>query len=133
MDFDHGTGHGVGSYLGVHEGPQRISKTSSSIPLEPGMIISNEPGYYKEAAYGIRLENLIVVRVENIDNAEREMLSFETITYAPFDRTMIDIELLNQHEIDWINSYHASVRNILTPLLSEEVACWLKQATEKIQ
>ena len=96
------------------------------------MIISNEPGYYKEAAYGIRLENLIVVQVENIHHAEREMLSFETITYAPFDRTMIDIELLNRHEIDWINSYHASVRNILTPLLSEEVACWLKQATEKI-
>lgn len=133
MDFDHGTGHGVGSYLGVHEGPQRISKTSSSIPLEPGMIISNEPGYYKEAAYGIRLENLIVVQVENIDNAEREMLSFETITYAPFDRTMIDKKLLNEYEIDWINSYHASVRNSLTPLLSEEVACWLKQATAKIQ
>ena len=133
LDFDHGTGHGVGSYLGVHEGPHRISKTSSSIPLESGMIISNEPGYYKEAAYGIRLENLIVVQVENIDNAEREMLSFETITYAPFDRTMIDKKLLNEYEIDWINSYHASVRNILTPLLLEEVACWLKQATAKIQ
>ena len=133
MDFDHGTGHGVCSYLGVHEGPQRISKTPSSIALEPGMIISNEPGYYKEAAYGIRLENLVVVQAENVDNAEREMLSFETITYAPFDRTMIDIELLNKCEIAWINSYHGSVRKVLTPLLSEEVACWLKKATAEIQ
>jgi Xaa-Pro aminopeptidase len=133
VDFDHGTGHGVGSYLGVHEGPQRISKTPSSVALQPGMIISNEPGYYKKSSYGIRLENLVVVQAVNLESADREMLGFETITFAPFDNTMIDTSLLTHLEIEWINSYHASVRQILGPLLPTEVASWLEKATMKIQ
>ena len=133
VDFDHGTGHGVGSYLGVHEGPQRISKTPSSVALQPGMIISNEPGYYKKSSYGIRLENLVVVQAVNLESADREMLGFETITFAPFDNTMIDASLLTHLEIEWINSYHASVRQTLGPLLPPEVASWLEKATMKIQ
>ena len=132
-DFDHGTGHGVGSYLGVHEGPQRISKTPSSVALQPGMIISNEPGYYKKSSYGIRLENLVVVQAVNLESADREMLGFETITFAPFDNSMIDASLLTHLEIEWINSYHASVRQTLGPLLPPEVASWLEKATMKIQ
>ena len=132
-DFDHGTGHGVGSYLGVHEGPQRISKSPSDIALQIGMIISNEPGFYKESAYGIRLENLIVVQTEKIDGASREMLSFETITLAPFDSSMINANLLTSIELDWINVYHESVRKILTPLLPDDVANWLSKATAKIK
>ena len=132
-DFDHGTGHGVGSYLGVHEGPQRISKSPSDIALQSGMIISNEPGFYKNSAYGIRLENLIVVQTEKIDEAEREMLSFETITLAPFDSSMINSNLLTSIELDWINVYHERVRKVLTPLLSHDVANWLSEATSKIK
>jgi Xaa-Pro aminopeptidase len=132
LDFDHGTGHGVGSYLGVHEGPQRISKAAGTVPLRVGMIISNEPGYYKEGAYGIRLENLVVVQEEEIAGGDREMLSFETITLAPFDRSMIEISLLDGDEVRWLDGYHRWVRDTLTPLLEPEVAAWLAVATADI-
>ena len=128
-DYDHGTGHGVGSYLGVHEGPQRISKLPNSVSLQPGMIVSNEPGYYKSGAYGIRLENLLVVQSEIIPNSERAMLSFETITLAPFDRSMIVNELLGDHEKSWLNNYHAWVRKELLPLLNTNDGAWLIDAT----
>ena len=131
-DYDHGTGHGVGSYLGVHEGPQRISKLPNSVSLQPGMIVSNEPGYYKSGAYGIRLENLLVVQSEIIPNSERAMLSFETITLAPFDRSMILNELLEDHEKSWLNNYHAWVRKQLLPLLSTNDGAWLIDATEPL-
>lgn len=132
LDFDHGTGHGVGSYLGVHEGPQRISKAAGPVALQPGMIISNEPGYYKEGAYGIRLENLVVVQEEEIAGGDREMLSFETITLAPFDRSMIELSLLDGEEICWLDGYHRWVRGTLTPLLEPDVAAWLTKATANI-
>jgi Xaa-Pro aminopeptidase len=129
LDFDHGTGHGVGSYLGVHEGPQRISKLPNSQALLPGMIVSNEPGYYKTGAYGIRIENLVVVVPCEMPGAEREMLCFETLTLAPIDRALIDTALLSPEEIAWLDAYHARVREILTPLLDRETAEFLAAAT----
>ncbi|MFZ0695038.1 MAG: aminopeptidase P family protein [Alphaproteobacteria bacterium] len=133
IDYDHGTGHGVGSYLGVHEGPQRIAKIGSDAALRTGMIVSNEPGYYKAGAYGIRLENLVtVVAVEDVSGAERELLGFETITLAPFDRALIDRALLTEDEIAWVDSYHARVRETLSPLVDAETADWLKEATNPL-
>ena len=130
LDYDHGTGHGVGSYLSVHEGPQRISKRGGDAALEPGMIVSNEPGYYKADAYGIRIENLLAVTaVEAPEGAERELLGFETLTRAPIDRTLIDTALLDDAEIAWLDAYHAEVREVLTPLLDRETADWLESAT----
>ncbi|MFT5487493.1 MAG: Xaa-Pro aminopeptidase [Paracoccaceae bacterium] len=133
LDYDHGTGHGVGSYLGVHEGPQRISKQGGGVPMEPGMILSNEPGYYLEGAYGIRIENLVVV-TESAGNAtsERNMLEFETITLAPIDRNLIDRDLLTAAERDWFDAYHIRVRETLSPLVDEHVRKWLKTATAPI-
>ena len=116
LDFDHGTGHGVGSYLSVHEGPQRISKLGSA-ELEPGMILSNEPGYYDAGHWGIRIENLVVVERRAIAGAEREMLGFETITLAPIDLALIEPKLLDREEIAWINAYHARVRRDISPLV----------------
>ena len=134
LDFDHGTGHGVGSYLGVHEGPQRIAKSGSQTALEPGMIVSNEPGYYKEGAYGIRIENLVtVVESEKRPGDEKDMLAFETLTLAPFDRTLIDTALLDDDEIAWLNAYHAQVRDTLGPLVDEATAAWLAEATRPLQ
>lgn len=130
-DFDHGTGHGVGSYLSVHEGPQRISKLGST-PLEPGMILSNEPGYYREGAFGIRIENLIVVEPRRIDGAEREMLGFETITFAPIDTALIDAKLLSREEIAWLNAYHRQVWEKLEAKVSPGARKWLREATKKI-
>ncbi|MGH7061552.1 MAG: M24 family metallopeptidase C-terminal domain-containing protein, partial [Stellaceae bacterium] len=127
----HGTGHGVGSYLGVHEGPQRISKAASIQPLLPGMIVSNEPGYYKTGAYGIRIENLVLV--EPTDGAaEREMLEFETLTLAPIDRNLVVPDLLDRDEIAWLDGYHRRVRETLTPLVDPDTAAWLAQATQPI-
>ncbi|WP_020177995.1 aminopeptidase P family protein [Methylopila sp. M107] len=126
-DFEHGTGHGVGSYLSVHEGPQRISKLGTTT-LEPGMILSNEPGYYKEGHYGIRTENLIVVEKRDIPGAEREMRGFETITLAPIDRRAIEIALLTGDERKWLDLYHARVVEEVGPLLDEEVRAWLESA-----
>jgi Xaa-Pro aminopeptidase len=131
LDYDHGTGHGVGSYLGVHEGPQRISKAPSAQPLLPGMIVSNEPGYYKTGAYGIRIENLVLVQPSD-GAAEREMLGFETLTLAPIDRTLVDPSLLEDEEIAWLDRYHAQVRETLTPLVDPDTASWLAAATRPI-
>ncbi len=131
LDYDHGTGHGVGSYLGVHEGPQRISKAPNTQPLLPGMIVSNEPGYYKTGAYGIRIENLVVVQPSD-GAAEREMLCFETLTLAPIDRALVDPSLLDDDEIAWLNPYHAHVREVLAPLVDPDTARWLAEATQPI-
>jgi Xaa-Pro aminopeptidase len=133
LDYDHGTGHGVGSYLGVHEGPQRISKQGGGVAMEPGMILSNEPGYYKEGAYGIRIENLVVV-TEALSTAEteRRMLEFETITLAPIDRNLIERDLLTSDERAWLDSYHARVRETLSPLVDKSVRAWLHTATAPI-
>jgi Xaa-Pro aminopeptidase len=127
LDFDHGTGHGVGSYLSVHEGPQRLSKLGTT-PLEPGMILSNEPGYYKEGEYGIRIENLIVVEERQIPGAERTIYGFETITWCPYERALIDLSLLDEGEIAWINAYHAQVWSNLAPLVEGEAKAWLERA-----
>lgn len=132
LDFDHGTGHGVGSYLSVHEGPQSISKRGM-VALEPGMIISNEPGYYKEGAYGIRIENLVLVtELRKIPGGDREMMSFETLTLAPIDRAMIVAELLSPPERDWLNAYHARVAETIGPDLGPEDRAWLAEATAPI-
>ena len=134
LDFDHGTGHGVGSYLGVHEGPQRIAKTGSGAALEPGMIVSNEPGYYKEGAYGIRIENLVtVVESAKQPGEEKDMLAFETLTLAPFDRALIDVALLSDEEIAWVDAYHARVRETIGPLVDEETAAWLAESTRPLE
>lgn len=131
VDYDHGTGHGVGSYLSVHEGPQRISKMGNRIALRPGMILSNEPGYYKTGAYGIRIENLVAVRDVHVDGAERAMLGFETLTLAPFDRRLIEPSLLTPEEIAWVDAYHQRVWNEISPLLADSPAArrWLEEAT----
>ncbi len=129
LDYDHGTGHGVGSFLSVHEGPHRISKAPNTIALKPGMIVSNEPGYYKTGAYGIRIENLIAVETVDLPGAEREMLGFETLTLAPIDQALIDRSLLTAAEIAWLDGYHARVRAALEPLLEGEALAWMIAAT----
>ena len=130
LDFDHGTGHGVGSYLGVHEGPHGISKRSTTVALKPGMIVSNEPGYYKTDAFGIRIENLVtVVCCDEIDGAERATLAFETLTLAPIDLNLVEPSLLAADEIDWLNAYHARVRESHIDDVDKETAVWLEHAT----
>ncbi|WP_420566974.1 aminopeptidase P family protein [Thalassovita sp.] len=133
LDYNHGTGHGVGVYLCVHEGPQRLSRVSS-VPLKPGMILSNEPGYYREGAFGIRIENLIVVQdapaLKGAD--DRPMHNFETLTFVPIDRSLIDVSLLSQDEIDWLNDYHLACRDKIVPRLTEAAAIWLRDATEPL-
>ena len=124
-------GHGVGSFLSVHEGPQRLSKLGTAT-LEPGMILSNEPGYYKTGAYGIRIENLLVVERREIPGGDRKMLGFETISFAPLDLAPVDPSLLTAVEIAWLNRYHAQVREKLSPLLDEETKAWLIRATRAI-
>ena len=126
LDFDHGTGHGVGSYLGVHEGPQRISKLPNTVALLPGMIVSNEPGYYKEGHYGIRIENLQFVTPETeIPGGERPMLGFEQLTLAPIDRTLIDKALLSPADVEQLDAYHARVLEEVGPLVPDDVRAWL--------
>ena len=126
LDYDHGTGHGVGAYLGVHEGPQRIAKTPSNIPLDPGMIVSNEPGYYKTGAFGIRIENLqYVTEAVPIKGGERDMMGFHTLTLAPIDRELIDKDLLSPAEIIWLNDYHKRVLNEIGPLIDHKATIWL--------
>ena len=130
LDYDHGTGHGVGSYLSVHEGPQRISKGHSTVALVPGMVISNEPGYYKEGAFGIRIENLTVVETAQAPaGSEKELLGFSTLTLAPIDLSLVDTTLLNPRERAWLDRYHAKVRDQISPLLDTQVANWLAHAT----
>ena len=131
VDYGHGTGHGVGSYLSVHEGPQRISKPGGAFAgtgttLEPGMILSNEPGYYKPGEYGIRIENLVLTVPVEIDRAEGEWLGFETLTFVPLDRRLVDKAMLTESEIGWWNRYHARVREIVAPLLEGEDLAWLE-------
>jgi Xaa-Pro aminopeptidase len=128
LDFDHGTGHGVGAYLSVHEGPARINK-SDRTPLEPGMILSNEPGFYKQGHYGIRIENLIMVHeAQMIDGGDRAMLGFETLTLCPIDRRLIVPSLLTTAEHDWLNTYHARVLKEIGPFLDSADLAWLKKA-----
>ncbi len=127
QDFDHGTGHGVGAFLSVHEGPQRISRVSE-VPLEPGMILSNEPGYYREGAFGIRLENLIVVQEAPKLGDNRDQLCFETLTFAPFDRRLILADRLSGDERNWLNTYHAEVLAKLAPRLGAPARDWLQAA-----
>lgn len=133
LDYDHGTGHGVGSYLGVHEGPQRIAKAPNSVALKAGMILSNEPGYYKEGGYGIRIENLqVVTPAAPIPGGERPMLGFETLTLAPIDRRLIDRDLLGPDERAQLDAYHAKVRDMVGPLVAPDVRGWLADATAPI-
>lgn len=132
-DYDHGTGHGVGVYLGVHEGPQSLSKRSD-VPLQPGMILSNEPGYYREGAFGIRIENLVFVRraPEIPEQDNRDHLVMETLTWVPIDRRLIDPDLLSQVERDWINTYHRDVKDKISPRLSDPARAWLETATAPV-
>lgn len=134
QDFDHGLGHGVGAYLCVHEGPQRLSRISH-VPLQPGMILSNEPGYYREGAFGIRIENLIVVTPANKPeggDSHRSMLRFDTLTFVPIDRRLIDTKVLTVAERDWLNAYHAECRDRIGPRLSDEAQLWLATAAAEI-
>lgn len=132
LDFEHGTGHGVGSYLSVHEGPARISKLGTT-PLKRGMILSNEPGYYKTDGFGIRIENLELVVAADIQGAEKPMNAFETLTLAPIDRRLIDVAMLSRDELDWLNAYHARVRAEVRPALDEATKSWLDQATAELK
>jgi len=127
-DYAHGTGHGVGSYLCVHEAPQRISKKGADAPLKPGMILSNEPGFYKEDFYGIRLENLVLVT----ESDQEGWLKFEQLTWAPFDKRLIEQSLLTSDEIDWIDAYHAEVKEKLAGHLKEDQRAWLDAATRSL-
>lgn len=130
VDYGHGTGHGVGSYLSVHEGPQRIASFGGkSEPLVPGMILSNEPGYYKSGAFGIRIENLILVEEREIDGAEQEMLGFETLTFAPLERKLIAVEILSPAQRQWVDDYHAKVRAVIGPQLDGSARDWLEAQT----
>jgi Xaa-Pro aminopeptidase len=133
LDYDHGTGHGVGSYLGVHEGPQRISKVGNRTALDPGMIVSNEPGYYKTGAWGIRIENLVVVvETEAPAGAEKPLLGFETLTLAPIDLALVEPSLLTEAETAWLDDYHRRVRDSLTPDIDDAAAEWLAHATRPV-
>jgi len=131
LDFDHGTGHGVGSYLSVHEGPQRLAKTGTT-PLTPGMIVSNEPGYYAGGAFGIRIENLVAVEARTIAGGERPMLGFETLTLAPIDLSLVEPKLMDAEEIAWLDAYHARVRKTLSPMVDPPTRRWLTQATRRL-
>jgi Xaa-Pro aminopeptidase len=132
LDFDHGTGHGIGSYLSVHEGPQRLSRLGT-VELESGMILSNEPGLYREGQYGIRLENLVLVTPPApIQGGTREMMGFETLTLVPFDRRLIDPKQLLPWELAWLNAYHARIRREIEPILLSDDRAWLRHATAPI-
>jgi len=133
LDYDHGTGHGVGSYLSVHEGPQNISKRPIGQKLMPGMICSNEPGFYKAGAFGIRIENLVVVTdFVEIPGGERKMMELETITLVPIDRNLVEVSLLTEGERAWLNAYHAKVRDALHHLVEDEARVWLDSVTKAI-
>ncbi|MDB5668377.1 MAG: aminopeptidase family protein, partial [Alphaproteobacteria bacterium] len=137
LDYAHGTGHGVGSFLAVHEGPQRIGAANYpgsgwDEPLVPGMFLSNEPGYYKTGEYGIRIENLVMVTRVEIAGAEKPMLGFETLTWAPIDRSLIDTEMLTAEERQWLDAYHARVLEIVGPQLEGEAKAWLEGACEPL-
>jgi len=130
LDYAHGTGHGVGSFLSVHEGPQRIATFSGGDePLQAGMILSNEPGYYKTGEYGIRIENLVLVVDRAIEGAEKDMLGFDTLTFAPIDRNLIAVDMLDDGERAWIDAYHAKVRAVVGPQLEGDALAWLEAVT----
>ncbi|HKU05304.1 MAG TPA: aminopeptidase P family protein [Bradyrhizobium sp.] len=133
LDFEHGTGHGVGSYLSVHEGPARISKLGTT-PLKRGMILSNEPGYYKTDAYGIRIENLELVIGADIKGSEKPVNAFETLTFAPIDRRLIEVKMLDAAELKWLNDYHAKVAKIVRPQIDDNATkLWLDEATAELR
>ena len=133
LDYDHGTGHGVGCFLSVHEGPQAISRRNE-VELKAGMIISNEPGFYLPGSHGIRIENLLLVKVAtpNRQEGNRSMLCFETITLCPIDRKLLLLELLTKEEIRWLNNYHTKLKNKLVRKLKPEVQKWLIHACSPI-
>jgi len=131
-DYAHGTGHGVGAFLAVHEGPQRISPVGSSQsggdePLQAGMILSNEPGYYKAGEYGIRIENLVLVVDKQVPGGDKEMLGFDTLTFVPIEKKLIDVSMLSDRELDWLNEYHAEVLAKIGPQLEGEDKAWLER------
>ena len=133
VDYAHGTGHGVGSFLAVHEGPQRIATSAggqagTEEPLHAGMFLSNEPGYYKAGEYGIRIENLVLVEPREIEGAEGDYLGFETLTYAPIDRTLVDTDLMTRDELRWWDDYHAQVLDVVGPQLEGEPLAWVTEA-----
>ena len=132
LDYDHGTGHGVGAYLSVHEGPASISRAAKPVALAEGMILSDEPGYYLPGAYGIRLENLLLVQKADFPAAKKPFLRFETLTLVPFDRALIEPGLLPRESLEWLNNYHARVRTALSPHLSVNALTWLVEATAPI-
>lgn len=132
LDYDHGTGHGVGAYLSVHEGPVSISRAARPVALAAGMILSDEPGYYLPGAYGIRMENLLLVQKASFEPAKKPFLQFETLTLAPFDRALIEPALLPRESLEWLNQYHAHVRAKLSPYLSGKTLSWLLEATAPI-
>jgi len=133
LDFDHGTGHGVGSYLSVHEGPARISKLGT-VALKRGMILSNEPGYYKTGAYGIRIENLVLVtEAPALPGGEKPLNGFETLTLAPVDQRLIDPALLTPEETSWLERYHENVAKTLSPLVDAATRAWLDRATKPLR
>ncbi len=129
LDYDHGTGHGVGSFLAVHEGPQGISRASQNVPLQPGMLVSNEPGFYKDGAYGIRIESVVLVINRADLSGTKPFYGFETLTLAPIDLTLVDETLLTKAEIEWLNAYHSRVFETISPHLSPDEQTWLKTAT----
>ncbi|QDH17879.1 aminopeptidase P family protein [Swingsia samuiensis] len=132
LDFDHGTGHGIGSYLSVHEGPQSISSVFRPTPLQEGMIVSNEPGYYQAGDYGIRIENLMLVKQAQNPKSTKHFLEFEVLTYTPIDRELIDLSLLNEDEVSWINTYHSNTFSKIAPEVEPEVQEWLKKVCEPL-
>ena len=131
MNFGHGTGHGVGHFLCVHEGPQNIRTEENSTTLKPGMIISNEPGLYRDGQYGIRIENLIIVQPSQ-STEFGDFYEFETVTVAPIDKNLIDVNLLNNEEITWFNEYHQVVFDKISPFLNETETAWLKEKCKAI-
>jgi Xaa-Pro aminopeptidase len=128
LDYDHGTGHGVGAYLSVHEGPVGLSRAARMVPIEAGMILSNEPGFYLPGEYGIRLENLLLVQEAALPDAKKPFLRFETLTLAPFDRALLDASLLSAEERAWLDAYHARVLAAVGPGLEPDVRGWLAEA-----
>lgn len=130
LDYDHGTGHGVGAFLSVHEGPQRIGKAPNAVALEPGMVLSDEPGYYRAGAYGIRIENLLAVR--EVEGGEQPMRGFETLTLVPIDRRLVVAEMLLPEQRDWLNAYHERVVEVVAPLVDAATARWLEAATRPL-
>ncbi len=129
LDYAHGTGHGVGSFLSVHEGPQRIATFGGGDePLRAGMFLSNEPGYYKTGEYGIRIENLVLVEERAVEGAEKPILGFRTLSYVPIDRALVATDMLDANERDWLNAYHADVLRRVAPLVEGDVRAWLEAA-----